>query len=212
MADDRIRSLERRFKQSGSLDDEAAWLAARNRAGEISDDQLELAADLAHDPARLALNKPPLRYLDLSVWSRELHDRWGQAVLVRVALATTRHLLATIRPDELPEGAGEAWGWIENSLGAVDEWVGCPCKQHAGAVRRRVQGWRRRLMLHLEPAVGESCARAVLETLHTVAPPNRHTRGFEAAGWVADALGTARVRAVVAADVVPWALGDRNEQ
>ena len=42
--DEKLRGLERRWKQSGSPDDEAAYLLERVRVGDLTHERLELAA------------------------------------------------------------------------------------------------------------------------------------------------------------------------
>jgi hypothetical protein len=55
-----LRELERRFKQSGSVEDEVAYLNARLRAGSLSHSRLLLAAALEHPAAkRIVPPKPP---------------------------------------------------------------------------------------------------------------------------------------------------------
>ena len=44
MSDDALRELERRYKQTGALEDEVAWLSARLRAGQLSLLSLRLSA------------------------------------------------------------------------------------------------------------------------------------------------------------------------
>ena len=55
MADDRLRELERRWKESGAVDDEAAWLLERVRVGGLEAERLQLAAYCGHAGARVAL-------------------------------------------------------------------------------------------------------------------------------------------------------------
>lgn len=50
MANDSLTELEQRFRENGSVEDEAAWLRARLRAGEVSAEHARLAAALG-DPA-----------------------------------------------------------------------------------------------------------------------------------------------------------------
>jgi hypothetical protein len=57
--DVRLRELERRWKETGSVEDEAAWLRARARAGELDPARLEVAAKLAYPAARLIHPLPP---------------------------------------------------------------------------------------------------------------------------------------------------------
>ena len=44
MTDERLRELERCWRESGSVEDEAAWLRERVRVGELSEARLRLAA------------------------------------------------------------------------------------------------------------------------------------------------------------------------
>lgn len=47
MSDSRLRTLERRWIETGRVEDEAAWLRERLRWGELSEEQLGLAARCA---------------------------------------------------------------------------------------------------------------------------------------------------------------------
>lgn len=58
MSDARLRELERRWLESGSLEDQAAWLNARVAAGELARERLELAARCGHEGALQALSGP----------------------------------------------------------------------------------------------------------------------------------------------------------
>ncbi|MBL4850446.1 MAG: hypothetical protein JKY65_33430 [Planctomycetes bacterium] len=51
MSDSRLRELERRWKETGSVDDEAAWLRGRVNAGEFSAERLEVLARIGHPAA-----------------------------------------------------------------------------------------------------------------------------------------------------------------
>jgi hypothetical protein len=55
MSDQELRELERRYRQSGDATDEAAWLGARLRVGDVDRSRVELCAWLDHAPARVAL-------------------------------------------------------------------------------------------------------------------------------------------------------------
>src|SRR5581483_6659231 len=46
--DETLRALERRFRETGSLADELAWLRERQRAGLVTEDKLQLAAFCGH--------------------------------------------------------------------------------------------------------------------------------------------------------------------
>jgi hypothetical protein len=55
MSDERLRMLERRWKETGAVEDEAAYLQERLRTGDLARDKLELAAYLGYPGARAAL-------------------------------------------------------------------------------------------------------------------------------------------------------------
>jgi WD40 repeat protein/predicted Ser/Thr protein kinase len=57
LTDSKLRELERRFRVSGSVEDEAAWLRARVQAGEITDECLQLACRLGQGAAAVALGR-----------------------------------------------------------------------------------------------------------------------------------------------------------
>ncbi|MGE0712122.1 MAG: hypothetical protein AB7N76_32060 [Planctomycetota bacterium] len=60
MTDALLRQIEARFHASGSADDEAVWLRARLQAGELDVARLELAALFGHAGAAAALGAPSL--------------------------------------------------------------------------------------------------------------------------------------------------------
>jgi hypothetical protein len=51
MSDSRVRDLERRWRLTGAVADETAWLRERLRNGELKEEQLELAAYLGYGAA-----------------------------------------------------------------------------------------------------------------------------------------------------------------
>ena len=55
MSDDRVRTLERRWRASGSLEDEVEWIRERARCGQLELGLLGLSAHLGHPAARVAL-------------------------------------------------------------------------------------------------------------------------------------------------------------
>jgi hypothetical protein len=69
VSDDRLRGLERRWRASGALDDEVAWLSGRVRAGDLTRERIQIAALLGHSAAR-------------EVWSQD-----GDLLLARAAAA-----------------------------------------------------------------------------------------------------------------------------
>ena len=201
MTDANLRDLERRFRASGSVEDEAAYLRARVQAGELEQSRLELAAHCGDPAASIAL---PTRAASegLRAWTAGLRSQ-GQAVATRAAVACG-HV------------AYPAWAGVEESvvglrwtkdqraaalaaIQAAEHWVQCPCDRHAEAARvagHLVSRW---------PSP-ECCFEFVAGTAWTKNPAT--------SGWFPTAVSTAcmltsedQVRAAVQAELVPWALG-----
>lgn len=116
MTDQRIRDLERRWKESGTQEDEAALLRARIQAGQIGEERLRLAARCG---SRAAASVSPEEAADLSDWTWvEAEDQETQ---VRLAIALSG--LVRIRNRT-------------RLLGHLERWVlaGCPVE---GLLRQR---------------------------------------------------------------------------
>jgi hypothetical protein len=104
MADDRLRELERTFRRTGAVADEAVWLRARVQAGELTEGRLRLLAHLGH-PAAVGLAPPgpnPLEVAGLDeqreifdaswAWFAEV-ERLDPQALVAAGVVLGRHLL-----------------------------------------------------------------------------------------------------------------------
>lgn len=99
MSDSRLRTLERRWIETGAVEDEAAWLRERLRAGGLSEEQLALAAHCAHEGARLALGAKgsdtalpdPQDSVGVKQWLSAMPRPQDPLILVRVALEASRH-------------------------------------------------------------------------------------------------------------------------
>lgn len=93
MTDDRLRTLERRFRETGSVEDETAWLKERVRAGELNEEQLEVAAHCGVPAAArvLSLSEESEATSELE-WLRRL-DSLSHVAAVRGLLALTKELL-----------------------------------------------------------------------------------------------------------------------
>ncbi len=95
MGDQGLRELESKWRSSGALEDEAAWLSARVAKGHLQGSRLSLAAWLGHPAAREAADEPPGFYSDLIWWEekefRQAGDylaRYGSEAMTRVLLAS----------------------------------------------------------------------------------------------------------------------------
>lgn len=130
MTDERVRALERRWRETGAAEDEAAWLAERARLGELARDALELAALAGHAAARLVLGARAIDTpRDDEAWVAAIAERSEPAV-VRIARAAVGHVLdvhaAAGREVPAPEHTTEV-------MALVDDWLACPCGAHESA-------------------------------------------------------------------------------
>ncbi len=83
-----VRMLEQRWRESGSIKDEAAWLLAQVEAGDLERAQLELAVHCGHPAAALA-TATEIPELEPPAWISKL-SRWGVVALQRAAVAAAR--------------------------------------------------------------------------------------------------------------------------
>jgi hypothetical protein len=118
MSDATLRALERRWRATGDVEDEAAFLLQRVRAGGLCDARLDLAAYCGHDAAVRA--RPPAR--SQPRWFEGL-SRWGEEVELRAAVHAME---AAVEDDELV---------ARRALDAVQAWRLCPCEKHLGQAR-----------------------------------------------------------------------------
>lgn len=130
VSDADLRELERKFRETGSVEDEAAWLRARVQAGELSQENLELAAFLGHEGAQFAADSeivaPSVEgdgydtdtclYPSLSEWTRQLCV-FGLEAAVRAGIASSVASLPTF--ETAYPGVTEP----RTALNLTEEWV-----------------------------------------------------------------------------------------
>lgn len=117
MSDPTLRELARRWRQTGAAPDEAAYLLARVRVGDLTEAALALAARLGHSAARLATDPDPT-----------LESRLDLRDVLRVALQaarSVRHVWASSHDDEVE--------FVAEALAAAEAAVACPCPVHEEA-------------------------------------------------------------------------------
>lgn len=129
MSDERLRELERRFLNSGDVRDEAAWLKARVRGGELSQANVELAGHLGRAGARLAIvelggtpvenpsPKPGSPGLMPGAWGWHKDLLTERPTPVRMAIAAAQ-LVSRHEPDTAVLRESAEW------------WALCPCPMH----------------------------------------------------------------------------------
>jgi len=135
VTDSKLRELERRWKESGSVEDEARYLLGRVRVGNLERGKLELAAYCGHEGALMSV--PQLkgaRSLPLRDWLRRLRSRFGREALVRAGLVFAWNCLPTwerVAPsDRRPRMA----------IDAAEEWLRSPGQEteaHAAEMAER---------------------------------------------------------------------------
>jgi hypothetical protein len=203
VTDGRLRELERRWKETGAVEDEARYLQARVRIGLTP--RIELAAALGYAPARRAIEL--LEYEE--TWDLSLDRRvavvvrtpsgdpetflqdlvpYGKESLIRASLAALQ--FATRRQRNAPD---------EALLNAIEAWAVAPTADAAAAVRERMRVAHvpRSAVRYVAQAVGETSARHAFSWCRTALDECRRRYSLE--DWeVIDAIRDG---------VVPWALG-----
>lgn len=200
--DAEVRELERRFRASGALDDEAAWLLARVRAGSLAEQRLHLASYLRDHAAVLAAGGA---YFDDPFSSNPTFKeikRYGKETCVRIAVASARAALAAERyhrrrwPEDETYHTYALEPWDE-CVAAAEAWVLCPCRRHQEGARVWVERSR--------PRGADWAALAAIEAARAV-----WRRPVQSARWAhahAGSTGNWERPRAFAHEVITWALG-----
>lgn len=107
MSDERLRELERRWTESGSVNDEAAYLKQRVRAGDLSQERLDLAAYCGREAALVALGANSTVEWDSKAWAEGL-GRWGPSIVLRAQCLLAEVLLPVWNENVPGDGRPEA--------------------------------------------------------------------------------------------------------
>jgi hypothetical protein len=132
VADEAVRELERLFRVSGSVEDEAKWLSARVRAGELAREALATLGFLGHAAALAASGEPapqPWEQEDVLARLRPLGKEW----VVRATIALARSVSPYWRAVLPGDGSAAA------VLDAASAWALCPCDSHRDAAKRAAE-------------------------------------------------------------------------
>lgn len=120
MSDAKLRELERRWKETQSVEDEAAYLLERVRVGDLSRERLELAAYCGHEGAMKAAGIGPTKSpQDLAAAVLRVPDLrvagLAACACASEALAGLSSILTTSRHGSAPVRAVEsAFGWYSS--------------------------------------------------------------------------------------------------
>jgi len=181
MADQALRTRERRWLGTGSGQDEAALLRARLRLGTIARGRLEVAALLGHAPARHALGAgaPPAperleellralrgRGLEVELRAAAAVIRWRRTAPRRPKLRAPLpgfERLAAARP-ELKAWLAGAPGPVPAAFAAWRRWPGPPVPSPLEQLYTMAGGWRSRSKVsrRVAPVVWAAVARALV--------------------------------------------------
>jgi hypothetical protein len=149
-----LERLERRWNETGSVEEECAYLHERVRVGSLTHEWLDLAAYCGHTAARLAggatpddSDDPLLDFLHETSRRRVREQflsrfrwwclglrRWGPLVWGR-AVSTALRVSVDARPELAPERP-----WFDHVFQALADWGRCPCPEHLAGVREFVAG------------------------------------------------------------------------
>lgn len=133
MTDSRLRELERRWRETGSAEDEAAWLSERLRVGVLSREHLVLAAKLGHLAAlRVAAD---VEEEDEDDWWEESGLLWDAVELLGPMLPA-RAACQWVEPAvRFFEGERPEDPRLRAALEATQAWLVCPCEAHQEAAQ-----------------------------------------------------------------------------
>ena len=208
MSDQKLRELERRWRETGSLEDEVSLLRERVRTGRLPLLRLQAAARLEYPPATTALDNQAAPSLEeaLTELGKEAWVRLGRATL-RAGLPDWDGVSADRRPHE--------------ALAIVNSWLTCrsardQARRQAGEFMREAQyvagaapavhgpaGWVLRVALAVASTVWSTNRRVASQTEKALLVAA--ARGDdEPDGGVEHGLRHLRA---VQEDLVPWLLG-----
>jgi hypothetical protein len=216
VADERWRALERRWQQTGAVADEAALLAERVRAGDLSEARVRLVAWLGHEAAgpgfdtSALVDAAALRGAERAFWRGVVG--FGPETAVRAALALARRSRRQI--DEVLQGITAkgrrptesvlAWGRAASQcVDSAVSWVLAPTALAREVLERDVA---RATSAEVPPGQVVRDLATAVQILTDLAD------GGDGRPWsdVATAQALDDVRAALRLEVVPWALGLRD--
>jgi hypothetical protein len=231
VADERLRSLERRFRATRSVEDEVEYLRERLRVGELDAQRLDLAATCGHDAARALSSRRPYDGDDLWVWGQRLgvatdgssgssqaerinstttwaERAFARQVCVRACVAAAE-CVVDVAADEL----------ARECLSVAQEWV--KTRSHAAADRASAMEEAadeayRRLMepLDFDDGLADAPIAALLACARAAGAVAMEGMDLKAIARTVNAAARvfprARVRAAVNSALIRWALGPRG--
>ena len=203
MSDERLRQLDRRWRETGAIEDEAALLQERVRVGNLRRERLELAALLGSQGAQLATGFRSLGAVSELPSLISMLGHHGTEALAQAAAAVA-------------QAVWSEWQWnrdgrLVDALAATEAWIACPCPVHAAGARKACDAatWARAEFDDPSPA-GHG-ANAIRWAAALAWRADRHaTDGVESdalrAVKAAERLLGERTETVIGARLIEWAL------
>lgn len=194
------------WRETGSVEDEAAWLRARILSGELDLKALGLAAVLRYEPAVRASPSSSELWADLGPLATQAEverrlralverlDAESWEVHCRVALAARRYCNSNCL-QEAPPASGSDY------LYAAEAYVVCPCEEHEQIAAET--GIHLARMIAGRSFMGRELVHVweLKRVVHRVATQSPGTHWGQACVAVLEA---------VAEELVPWTLGYRD--
>jgi hypothetical protein len=200
VTDKRLRDLERRFAESGAVADEVALLHERLRIGAVDRRRLEVAAYAGSAAARATLGEgaqvPTAARTGVRGFVRKL-EPWGPLPSLRAAIAATRMIVKDC------DGALD--DVVMRRLHLAEEYAVAPTRDLIAAIDALPDSV-------VTDARGRACALCAFVVHLTMLSTNHFSwKAKNATEVVAKEVGGEKpVRAAVLAELLPWALGQRN--
>lgn len=199
MSDERVRELERRWKETGTLEDEVAYLGERTRSGDLPRARLVLAAQLDHPAARRLLGENcPALIQDVGVWILALIEDKEAHVLAGIAA------LELGRPLWEAENPGD--DRYRNAMRALEAWAASPSPKALEAAIEAALQMERLSPISRKTNRIELSVRLLGQSLRAEGQRGRDLAG-EAFGYLRVTFGSEALREAVQQTLLPWALG-----
>jgi hypothetical protein len=215
MSDERGRELERRWSETGAVEDGAACLAERARRGDLSFERLEIAASCGCQPAIAVLGREcPLE--SVRAWATRIVDGCGREGAVRALLSVARLVAARLPAFDSAELELFRTGSVA-TLHSVDQWLATPdARTRLRAIRThdRSRPWAQatpRTMEDRQLGLLRHVLRRMVEALGTGRNEDLPRLLSDGIGLVwhheSEVLGAGFVDRALSEEFLPWLLG-----
>jgi hypothetical protein len=124
VTDERLRGVEQRWRRTGAVEDEAAYLLERVRAGQLTRSHLELLS-YAEDPAGVAAVGPVSFE---SAFPPEQEVRWVRGLRRFGPLGAQAACVVAFSTSSFLRRANQSVDLESRHMGLL--WLGCPCREH----------------------------------------------------------------------------------